>query len=159
MGTMGLAVAEQSTPSHISPTCIRTSFSEDPDGTSRAMDFFTFLLVSELLMQIHCNLLFLRVGEMSLVEPPFSHWEDYHTEDRHRKVAMHLLVVWGGQPLKQQQQLSPFDVLITAVFRLVVQKSRRESAHAQNFQFKIPTKRARMPGFSSRFLDMVVSQL
>ena len=28
------------------------------------MDFFTFLLVSELLMQIHCNLLFLRVGEM-----------------------------------------------------------------------------------------------
>ena len=29
--------AEQSTPSHISPTCIRTSFSEDPDGTSRAM--------------------------------------------------------------------------------------------------------------------------
>ena len=37
----------------------------------------------------------------------------------------------------------------TAVFW---QKSRRESAHAQNFQFKIPTKRARMRGFSSRFL-------
>ena len=30
---------------------------------------------------------------------------------------------------------------------------RRESAHAQNFQFKIPTKRARMREFSSRFLD------
>ena len=28
----------------------------------------------------------------------------------------------------------------TAVFRLVVQKSRRESAHAQNFQFKSPPK-------------------
>ena len=35
----------------------------------------------------------------------------------------------------------------------VVQKSRQESAHAQNYQFKIPTKRARMRGFSSRFLD------
>ena len=41
----------------------------------------------------------------------------------------------------------------TAVFRLVVQKSRRESTHAQNFQFKIPTKRVRMCGFSSRLLD------
>ena len=37
--------------------------------------------------------------------------------------------------------------------QLVVQKSRRESAHAQNLQFKSPTKRARMRGFSSRFLD------
>ena len=41
----------------------------------------------------------------------------------------------------------------TGIFQLVVQKSRREPAHAQNFQFKIPTKRARMRGFSSRFLD------
>ena len=45
------------------------------------------------------------------------------------------------------------EISSTAVFRLVVQKSQRESAHAQNFQFKIPTKRARMHGFSSRFLD------
>ena len=43
--------------------------------------------------------------------------------------------------------------MATAVFRFVVQKSRRESAHAQNFQFKIATKRAHMHGFSSRFLD------
>ena len=41
----------------------------------------------------------------------------------------------------------------TAVFRLVVQKLRREYAHAQYFQFKISTKRAHMRGFSSRFLD------
>ena len=42
---------------------------------------------------------------------------------------------------------------LTGIFRLVVQKLRRESAHAQYFQFKIPTKRARMRGFSSQFLD------
>ena len=44
---------------------------------------------------------------------------------------------------------------LTAVFWLVVQKLRRESAHAHNFQFKIPIKSARMRGrgFSSQFLD------
>ena len=41
----------------------------------------------------------------------------------------------------------------TEVFWLVVQKSRRESAHAHHFQFKMSIKSARMRGFSSRFLD------
>ena len=41
-------------------------------------------------------------------------------------------------------------MLITVDFQLVVQKSRREFAHARNFLFKIPTN---VRGFSSRFLD------
>ena len=42
---------------------------------------------------------------------------------------------------------------LTAVFRLVVQNLQRESAHVQNFQFKVPTKSVRMRGFLSKFLD------
>ena len=41
----------------------------------------------------------------------------------------------------------------TAVFRLVVQKLRRESAHARTFGGDFGLKILRMRGFSSRFLD------
>ena len=41
----------------------------------------------------------------------------------------------------------------TGVFQLVVQKSRRESAHARPFGGTFELKILRMRGFSSRFLD------
>ena len=43
--------------------------------------------------------------------------------------------------------------IYTAVFRLVVQKSRRESTHAHSFGGDFELKILRMRGFSSRFLD------
>ena len=48
-----------------------------------------------------------------------------------------------GQPVRRD----------TAVFRLVVQKSRRESAHARTFGGDFELKILRMREFSSRFLD------
>ena len=42
---------------------------------------------------------------------------------------------------------------ITGIFQLVVQKSRRESAHARPFGGNFELKILRMRGFSSRFLD------
>ena len=41
----------------------------------------------------------------------------------------------------------------TGVFRLVVQKLRRESAHARPFGGDFELKMLRMRGFSSQFLD------
>ena len=45
------------------------------------------------------------------------------------------------------------EIDCTAVFRLVVQKSRRESTHARPFGGDFGLKILRMRGFSSRFLD------
>ena len=61
-------------------------------------------------------------------------------------------------PISALSMLSPREVLMfnnagTAVFRLVVQKLRRESTHARPFGGDFELKILRMRGFSSRFLD------
>ena len=45
------------------------------------------------------------------------------------------------------------SISATGIFQLVVQKSRRESAHARPFGGNFELKILRMRGFSSRFLD------
>ena len=59
-----------------------------------------------------------------------------------------ILKIWAFTKL-----ISYSSFQVTAVFRLVVQKSRREFAHARPFGGDFELKILRMRGFSSRFLD------
>ena len=59
------------------------------------------------------------------------------------------MVTDSGQIVVREQWDHPY----TAVFRLVVQKLRRESAHARPFGGDFELRILRMREFSSRFLD------